>query len=105
MWSGFSSEIETTLKLQRKPNKCCVACGAASRLRLKQLTRHSRRNEEGSRMWSGFSSEIETGAFPYPSGVRYVVACGAASRLRLKQAGWILIIRNGSASHVERLLV
>src|SRR6266487_3613223 len=61
-----------------------VACGAASRLRLKRLVRSEHPSRVVSRMWSGFSSEIET---PCPR-LWHVplrgVACGAASRLRLK---------------------
>src|SRR6266487_1121596 len=62
-----------------------VACGAASRLRLKRLVRSEHPSRVVSRMWSGFSSEIET---PCPR-LWHVplrgVACGAASRLRLKR--------------------
>src|SRR6266487_1118808 len=80
MWSGFSSEIETTLKLQRKPNKCCVACGAASRLRLKQ------------------QMQRRLGRPPL------AVACGAASRLRLKlreTLQWHLSKKRRKQAHPE----
>src|SRR5258708_7904057 len=105
MWSGFSSEIETTeppvcsivLSLSHVERllirdlntfmPCCstwlstVACGAASHLRLKLLQRlHCSYGGRG-RMWSGFSSEIET-------------LSGAA-----------LPLPGGTPSHVERLLI
>ncbi len=60
MWSGFSSEIETSLPKSGDPDWYKVACGAASRLRLKQ---------------DGWPQYI----------IRVNVACGAASRLRLKR--------------------
>src|SRR5216683_1475094 len=60
MWSGFSSEIETNCAEGHSGRCSIVACGAASRLRLKP-----------------------------PAHLRAYricdVACGAASRLRLKQ--------------------
>ncbi len=37
-----------------------VACGAASRLRLKHKVHHPKEKSTWGRMWSGFSSEIET---------------------------------------------
>src|SRR6266700_663198 len=79
MWSGFSSEIETH-HLHIIPHDVVVACGAASRLRLKRLSIFS----------CGPAGEV---------------ACGAASRLRLKQ---LVQPEEGIryfGSHVERLLV
>jgi len=84
MWSGFSSEIETDDC--RTPGRWAdvVACGAASRLRLKRG--HRMRGLWGltCRMWSGFSSEIETSDPSTGNEGVGRVACGAASRLRLK---------------------
>src|SRR6266567_3687602 len=106
-----------------------VACGAASRLRLKHASNTLCRDDKKGRMWSGFSSEIET---LWPGRERRrgrCVACGAASRLRLKLACAVgSVVRPGGrmwsgfsseietsmepcsvlpslASHVERLLV
>src|SRR6266566_4455701 len=63
-----------------------VACGAASRLRLKRFLTFLRHGRVVSRMWSGFSSEIETYRRCWSLLGRSGVACGAASRLRLKHA-------------------
>jgi len=60
MWSGFSSEIETTCPARRGHTLLWVACGAASRLRLKLATFLRSGRVLLCRMWSGFSSEIET---------------------------------------------
>src|SRR6266516_4515356 len=61
-----------------------VACGAASRLRLKRTKATSARiHHAARRMWSGFSSEIETERL-VKIRENFGVACGAASRLRLK---------------------
>src|SRR5229473_1781016 len=108
MWSGFSSEIETSCCQRGGMTVYRVACGAASHLRLKQ------RNESpgntgllvacgaashlrlklpvwvwgivivAGRMWSGFSSEIETEYPRHDCTNEHAVACGAASHLRLK---------------------
>src|SRR6266700_1431604 len=59
MWSGFSSEIETGLACIQSTRRH-VACGAASRLRLKHEVTIGNKAALQSRMWSGFSSEIET---------------------------------------------
>src|SRR6266700_1224361 len=79
MWSGFSSEIETHHGCLHDIPLGSVACGAASRLRLKQTFK----------------------CFTAPC---CCVACGAASRLRLKRT----YVTGGSwasgGSHVERLL-
>src|SRR6266567_4200938 len=80
MWSGFSSEIETHLRNRWKLGFRWVACGAASRLRLKRSILFTALALSSGRMWSGFSSEIET--------TRLLWDC-RISRL----------------SHVERLLV
>src|SRR6266487_3756411 len=60
MWSGFSSEIETHLRDRWKLGLRWVACGAASRLRLKRRDFCGTVGYPDCRMWSGFSSEIET---------------------------------------------
>src|SRR6266567_2343278 len=60
MWSGFSSEIETHLRYRWKLGFRWVACGAASRLRLKRSILFTALALFSGRMWSGFSSEIET---------------------------------------------
>src|SRR6266700_3239020 len=60
MWSGFSSEIETSHFLAGATPVFFVACGAASHLRLKPGTNVSYSCLSIGRMWSGFSSEIET---------------------------------------------
>jgi|SRR6266487_1795239 len=60
MWSGFSSEIETHLRNRWKLGFRWVACGAASRLRLKRSILFTALALFSGRMWSGFSSEIET---------------------------------------------
>src|SRR6266487_4689692 len=84
MWSGFSSEIETH-HLHIIPHDVVVACGAASRLRLKRLSIFS----------CGPAGEV---------------ACGAASRLRLKLAtflrsGRVLLCRmwSGFSSEIETM--
>src|SRR6266700_1178618 len=103
MWSGFSSEIETH-HLHIIPHDVVVACGAASRLRLKRLSILS----------CGLSGEVACGAASRlrlkPScsarGSCYrKVACGAASRLRLKLVYHLLDALCQGMSHVERLLV
>jgi len=60
MWSGFSSEIETGWLDTDYKERFGVACGAASRLRLKPSIRQVSEVDSHRRMWSGFSSEIET---------------------------------------------
>src|SRR6266700_3545064 len=60
MWSGFSSEIETHLRNRWELAFRWVACGAASRLRLKRSILFTALALFSGRMWSGFSSEIET---------------------------------------------
>src|SRR6266567_2930109 len=105
MWSGFSSEIETSISVTVPSETSQVACGAASHLRLKlcyprlhflialsvacgaashlrlKLCLNRASNRDGhSRMWSGFSSEIETNT-------------SAA------------VTVNTTVSHVERLLI
>src|SRR6266487_4394783 len=67
MWSGFSSEIETAAWHPVVSGLTIVACGAASRLRLKR---------------GNYS----------PQAAERIVACGAASRLRLKQPDDALIL-------------
>src|SRR6266487_77883 len=81
MWSGFSSEIETGEIVVEYDSSQRVACGAASRLRLKRPRPHGSRGQTG------------------------LVACGAASRLRLKRKLRSPRPRCCSMSHVERLLV
>src|SRR6266487_565369 len=61
-----------------------VACGAASRLRLKRRKGWTDEEDTDCRMWSGFSSEIETKHALVACRWLHAVACGAASRLRLK---------------------
>src|SRR6266567_676404 len=80
MWSGFSSEIETTCPARRGHTLLWVACGAASRLRLK------------------LSCSARGSCYRK-------VACGAASRLRLKLVYHLLDALCQGMSHVERLLV
>jgi len=83
-----------------------VACGAASRLRLKQaLDDPARGLTNLRRMWSGFSSEIETSILSRHRQCYWPVACGAASRLRLKHTGRLRPDCPHISSHVERLLV
>ncbi len=60
MWSGFSSEIETQGYSGAADVYGGVACGAASRLRLKPEVAVTVHTMIVRRMWSGFSSEIET---------------------------------------------
>src|SRR6266700_4103384 len=80
MWSGFSSEIETKRIGSCERLQCRVACGAASRLRLKPSYKNVKPHSWHCRMWSGFSSEIETQI-------------------------WKLLPHLPHTSHVERLLV
>src|SRR6266700_3338824 len=120
MWSGFSSEIETQLPYSSSSALCCVACGAASHLRLKHVeaarkvlgsidvacgaASHLRLKRRASlsyrvsrlsRMWSGFSSEIVTPTVLLNYSLTACVACGAASHLRLKP------IENSSSRSIE----
>ncbi len=106
MWSGFSSEIETTRSQSRIRSGSSVACGAASRLRLKQCANLREADSISSRMWSGFSSEIETRFTCYLATRPLFVACGAASRLRLKPAWqlwdcWCCGVACGAASRLR----
>src|SRR6266516_1520696 len=80
MWSGFSSEIETHHGCLHDIALGSVACGAASRLRLKR--------------------KCARGSHAPPD-----VACGAASRLRLKRGYAREKQQRACTSHVERLLV
>jgi|SRR6266567_1243800 len=105
MWSGFSSEIETGSEHYGTISFVKVACGAASRLRLKQVVGTTIGGRHVRRMWSGFSSEIETDdLYTFQVEIDHV-ACGAASRLRLKPPFRGAFFLASSWSHVERLLV
>src|SRR6266851_5062515 len=87
-----------------------VACGAASRLRLKHISPQSARHSGRSRMWSGFSSEIETLETMILDWTLTRVACGAASRLRLKQISHrcdraAFVVACGAASRLRLKLI
>src|SRR6266567_8865724 len=83
MWSGFSSEIETVNSRAGAIPTRHVACGAASRLRLKRFSDTGLDIDE--QVACGAASRLRL----KPMEVRRAqpereVACGAASRLRLK---------------------
>src|SRR6266487_3045013 len=104
MWSGFSSEIETYRTPPARLPPHFVACGAASRLRLKRGTLMTREGALLCRMWSGFSSEIETRPTCFhPGQSSRRMWSGFSSEIETTEGrpGREQIIQ----SHVERLLV
>src|SRR6266851_5201864 len=105
MWSGFSSEIETKQNSTRKKYCSCVACGAASHLRLKRFIRKVLGSTKYRRMWSGFSSEIETGR--QRGIVRIITYCRMWSGFssEIETYSFMQECLGEDVSHVERLLI